>query len=164
LSTFDCVDYTIRFILKIKASSEDYYETLTGDLENTIAGRKQNILSDFSLVALHVIDLLSTSSSNETKELNAIINARRLYKSCVEQDKLETDDIDTILKLIDNELGGWPVLQGSSWDNSAFNFSQQLIKLNTNSNYIIFLAVTLVDDKNSSIQGIRVRSNICEQL
>ncbi|CAF3365460.1 unnamed protein product [Rotaria sp. Silwood1] len=102
------------------------------------------------------MDFLSLSSTNETNELNSIINARRLYKSCVNQETIEADSVDFLLSLINNEFGGWPILQGPIWNNSTFNLSNLLLKMaeyNLNSIYVV---MTTVDDKNSSMHAIGV--------
>ncbi len=116
------------------------------------------------LSVLRLVDLLSTSPSNDTKELDAIVQSRRLYNSCVDENQIETDGVDAILSLVNTELGGWPILQGSTWDSSTFNFSHLLLQLNEYNNYIIYKAGTEIDDKNSSITSIRVRSKMYELL
>lgn len=108
------------------------------------------------------IDLLSATPSNTTKELDAIVNARRYYNSCVHEEQIETDGIDTILSLINNEFGGWPIMQGFNWNNSNFNFAQLLIKLNEYNSFSFYAAATSINDKNSSSMGIRVGSNIIQ--
>ena len=111
---------------------------------------------------VYFVDVLSTSPPNGTIELNAIINARRLYQSCVVEDTIGTDPVDTILSIIDGELGGWPVLQGASWNNSTFNLTQLMVKLNSYNSYIIFKISSEPDDNNASITGLRVRRSIDE--
>jgi hypothetical protein len=117
-----------------------------------------------SLILILTIGLLSTSPSNGTTELNAIVNTRLLYNSCLQQDTNSTDTVDTVSSFIDNELGGWPLLQNSSWSNSAFNFTQLLIKQNVYNSYALFATSTQPEDMNSTVQNIQVRSNICENL
>jgi hypothetical protein len=116
------------------------------------------------LVVLLFVDLLSTSSPNGTTELDAIVNARRLYNSCIQEDEIEAEGVNTILSLVNTEFGGWPILQGSQWNTTAFNFSQLLIMLNKYNTDVIYTAGTQIDDKNSSAMAIRVRSYICELL
>ncbi len=75
------------------------------------------------------VDLLSATSANETDELHSVTNARQLYSSCIDEANIETEGIDPILSLINTEFGGWPILQGSSWDSSTFNLSNQILIL-----------------------------------
>ncbi|CAF4446397.1 unnamed protein product, partial [Adineta steineri] len=66
-----------------------------------------------------------------------------------------------ILSLVNNEFGGWPILQGSSWNAASFNFSNLLLKLREYSNNIIYSCDTETDEKNSSVYYIQVsQSNL----
>ncbi|CAF1616696.1 unnamed protein product [Adineta steineri] len=102
-------------------------------------------------------DLLSSSPSNRTKKSKAITNARRLYSSCIDEDTIETEDVDVIMSMINKELGGWPVLQGSAWNESTFDFDRLMLKLSQYNNYIFYTVNTGVDETNSSIRSIHIR-------
>jgi hypothetical protein len=93
---------------------------------------------------------------NTTVESKAIINARRLYTACVNEDAVETEDIDGILSLINTEFGGWPILLGSTWNESTFNFSQLLFKLSQYNNFVFYYIETKINRKNTSTYLIRV--------
>ncbi len=101
-------------------------------------------------------DILTTPLPNDTINIESIINARRLYNSCINETGIEVEGIEEILSLINNEFGGWPILQGSSWNSSLFNFSNLLIKLREYSHNIIYSCGTSIDDRNSSVYYIRV--------
>ena len=73
------------------------------------------------------------------------------------EDQIEAEGIEQILSLINNEFGGWPILQGSNWDDSTFDFTRLLLKLNQYKYFIIYRANSQIDDRNSSVMGIRVR-------
>jgi predicted metalloendopeptidase len=92
-------------------------------------------------------------------ELNSTLNARRMYASCINEEAIETENINVILPFINTELGGWPILQGSEWDSSTFNLSRRLLKLTEYSNSVIFNAGTQIDQQNSSLRSIRVSQN-----
>jgi hypothetical protein len=100
--------------------------------------------------------LLSTSSLNSTDKLKAIINVRQLYNSCIDENTIEKNDLDVILSLINREFGGWPILQGSAWNSSQWNFSQVLFKLSEYNTNIFYRIKTNIDDENSSIYSIQV--------
>ncbi|CAF4152236.1 unnamed protein product [Adineta steineri] len=104
-------------------------------------------------------DLLSSSPSHRTKKSKAITNARRLYSSCIDEDTIEMEDVDVIMSMINKELGGWPVLKGSDWDESTFDFDRLMLKLSQYNNYIFYVVKTDVDEKNSSVRSIHVRVN-----
>jgi hypothetical protein len=111
----------------------------------------------FFIYCFTLSDILSSSPPNEATELKATLNARRLYASCVNEDAIEAEDNDVILFFINTELGGWPILQGSAWNNSTFNLSRLLLKLNAYSSSVIYNIGTQIDEKNSSFRSIRVR-------
>jgi hypothetical protein len=96
------------------------------------------------------IDLLSTTPANETNPLNCVVNARRLYSSCLDDVQIEIDGTHPILSFIETEFGGWPILQGSSWNSTTFNLSNLLLKLRQYNYNAVFGINTNIDDKNSS--------------
>ena len=93
---------------------------------------------------------------NDTAQIKAIANARLLYNSCVNESAIESAGVSTILSLLDNEMGGWPILNGLSWNEKQFNLSRLLCKLREYNNNIIYDCGTMTDDKNSSAYFIRV--------
>ncbi|CAF3835985.1 unnamed protein product, partial [Adineta steineri] len=96
-----------------------------------------------------VIDILTSSSTNDTNELKAITNACNFYHSCINEQHIEDEGISLVLSLINNEFGGWPIIQ-SSWDNSTFDLFNLLLKLRKYQNNIIFGIGTSIDEKNST--------------
>ncbi|CAF3073352.1 unnamed protein product [Rotaria sp. Silwood2] len=104
----------------------------------------------------HVVDILTSPLPNDTTQIKAIANARRLYDSCIDEPTIESTGVDTVLSLIDNELGGWPILNGLSWNETQFNLSHLLFKLREYNNNIIYNCGTATDDKNSSAYYIRI--------
>ena len=125
-------------------------------MDNIIIGRIDHLYHSLSLFA----DLLSLSPPNGTNESNAILNARRLYDSCVDEETIEVDGVDAILAFVNTELGGWPLLQGSAWVNSTFNFSRLLLKLYECNSNVIYNADTGIYDMNSSAYIIRVSKQL----
>lgn len=102
-------------------------------------------------------DILTSPLPNDTVHIKAVSNARVLYSSCVNESAIESAGADTLLSLVETELGGWPILHGSSWRETHFNLSRLLIKLREYNSHIIFYSTTTTDDKNSSAYYIRVR-------
>jgi len=103
------------------------------------------------------LDILTSPLPNDTINIQSINNARILYDSCINETAIEFEGVETILSIINNEFGGWPILEGSSWNNSLFNFSNLLIKLREYNHNIIYNCGTSIDDKNSSVYYIRVK-------
>ena len=89
----------------------------------------------------------------------AVVNARKLYRSCVDEASIEADGVEPILSLIETELGGWPILKGSSWENSTFDLPKLLLTLRKYSSNLFYRVDTATDEKNSSFYDIEVRLN-----
>lgn len=104
-----------------------------------------------------MLDLLSTPPSHEMNEPTAITNARILYDTCLNEDNIEAEDVTPILSLIDRELGGWPILKGSYWNNSSFDLLNLLVTLRKYSSNVIFAMGTSTDEKNSTEYDIEVK-------
>lgn len=113
-------------------------------------------MHDTFIIGRSFIDLLSVTPSNQTVEPMAIVNARRLYKSCIDEASIDADGVDSVLSLIETEFGGWPILTGSSWDNNTFDFSKLLLTLRTYSYNLFYRVNTATDEKNSSSYDIEV--------
>ncbi|CAF2048361.1 unnamed protein product, partial [Rotaria magnacalcarata] len=135
------------------ANSQDIFVTLETRLQDAIIGREYAKHS-FSLLVLLFADLLTLSTSNNTNKPEAIFNAQRLFASCVNETAIVADSVDVLLSFVNTELGGWPILKGSTWDDTTFNFSQLLLKLAEYGSDVIYIAGTQIDDRNSSIQAI----------
>ncbi|CAF3932616.1 unnamed protein product [Rotaria sordida] len=102
----------------------------------------------------NIVDLLSR---NETVKLQSVMNARILYSSCINQTNIEIEGIDPVLSLINTQFGGWPILQGSSWNSSTFNLTNLLFKLHQYNYDFIFSIASEIDEKNSSATTILIR-------
>ncbi|CAF2512910.1 unnamed protein product [Rotaria sp. Silwood2] len=86
----------------------------------------------------------------------AVVNARRLYKSCIDEASIEADGVEPIFALVDTEFGGWPILQGPSWDNSTFDLLNLLLNLRKYSNSLFYRVGTSTDEKNSTNYDIEI--------
>ncbi|CAF2118844.1 unnamed protein product [Rotaria magnacalcarata] len=104
----------------------------------------------------NVVDILTSELPKDSIKIKAIANARLLYNACVNESAIETAGVDTILSVLENELGGWPIVNGLSWDEKNFNLSNLLLKLREYNNNIIFNCGTSTDDRNSSAYFIRI--------
>ncbi|CAF1071368.1 unnamed protein product [Adineta steineri] len=152
-------NYLIESIDETIDPCENFYEFACGKyIKNAIISSESNKQSPTTQLRKkleHTLaDLLSSSPSNITKESKAITNARRLYSSCIDEDTIETEGIDVIMSMINKELGGWPVLQGSAWNESTFDFDRLMLKLSQYNNYIFYTVNADVDEKNSSVRSI----------
>jgi len=90
-------------------------------------------------------------SANADDDFESYKQIRTHYKSCMNIDKLEEKGIQPLLDVLD-ELGGWPVLKGESWDAESFNWWTWVHKVNKVGLGIDGIVTFSMgaDDKNSS--------------
>jgi membrane metallo-endopeptidase-like protein 1 len=139
---------------------EDFYQFSCGTwLKNARIPDDANAYNTFQILGQHladdIADLLSSTPMNETEELQCVMNARLFYDTCINETKIETDGNGPVMSLI-NEFGGWPILQGSSWNSTTFNLSTLLFQLRQYNYNIIFRINSDIDEKNSSATNIVV--------
>jgi hypothetical protein len=77
----------------------------------------------------------------------------------VDETGIESDGVEPILSVLENEFGGWPILQGSSWNSSMFDLMTLLLNLRKYSNNLIYQVGTSIDEKNSTTYDIEVSIN-----
>ncbi|CAF1304976.1 unnamed protein product [Rotaria magnacalcarata] len=150
----DSIDETVN-------PCEDFYHFACGTwLKTARIPEDTGVQNIFNLLDtqldLNIIDLLSSQSPNGTVEPKAIINARNLYDSCINEAGIEVDGVEPVLSIINREFGGWPILQGPSWNDSTFNLVDILLKLRKYDDGIIFSVVTATNQENSSIYDIEL--------
>lgn len=73
---------------------------------------------------------------------------------------IEIDGVEPILSILNNEFGGWPILQGAEWDNSTFHLLNLLIKLRQYDDGFFFSVDTGTNEENSSAYDIEVRERL----
>lgn len=151
-------DYLLESIDESVEPCEDFYQFSCGTwLENIRIPDDANSVNTFRILDKqlddNMIDLLA-STSNESIELQSVANARHLYSSCTNETNIDAEGVERILSLIDTEFGGWPILQGESWNESTFNFSNLIFRLRQYNYNILYRVGTDVDEKNSSITDI----------
>ena len=73
------------------------------------------------------------------------MNARRLYRTCMDERAIEMESTSVVAQLVVRELGGWPSDYQSLWKKSLFDLSAALLKLNQYNTFPFFYATTMID-------------------
>ncbi|CAF0840982.1 unnamed protein product [Rotaria sordida] len=154
-------NYLIESIDETVEPCEDFFHFACGTwIKNTRIPDDVSAQSPFNLLRTqlyyNVIDLLSSLPVNDTNEPKAVVNARLLYKSCIDEADIEATGVDPILSLVNTEFGGWPILQGSSWSSSTFDLSNLFLKLRKYAYNIIYRVNTVVSEENSTVYNIEI--------
>lgn len=68
-----------------------------------------------------VVDPISVNDTNTH------VSMKKFYRECMNTTKIEDDENETFMNAL-NELGGWPMINGSDWKGSDFNWAEWYIK------------------------------------
>uniref|UniRef100_A0A1B6DD22 Peptidase M13 N-terminal domain-containing protein n=1 Tax=Clastoptera arizonana TaxID=38151 RepID=A0A1B6DD22_9HEMI len=133
---------------------DDFYKFSCGNFikESTIPDDKTSI-SWFSKVDDILTDQLRIiiEEPSTPDESRPITMAKIMYKNCMNKSRIEDVGL-TQIKNIVKDLGGWPVLEGDSWDPSSFDWISTTYKFKDKGfsiDYIIDFSIT-TDVKNST--------------
>ena len=77
--------------------------------------------------------------------------AKSIFKSCMNKDAIEEKDISPLINRL-KAMGGWPLLEGTSWDQEGFKWYDMVYKfrdMGYSVDYLVDFSVT-TDLKNSS--------------
>ena len=91
------------------------------------------------------------------EESRVFTMARNVYKACMDLEKIEEVGLDP-LKMMLKEMGGWPVLEGTSWDESKFSWIDTVYTFRNHgysTDYLIDFSI-VTDSKNSSWRVIDI--------
>ncbi|KAK2179422.1 hypothetical protein NP493_491g01000 [Ridgeia piscesae] len=91
----------------------------------------------------------------DPEEPKAITNAKNLFTSCQNMSLIESRGEQPLLDLL-HQLGGWPVLDGASWNESRFSWVQLMADLRLLNNRVLLNQWISPDDKNSSVNVLQL--------
>jgi len=155
-------DYLLDSIDETVNPCEDFYRFACGSwLKSARIPADTGVQNIFNLLDTkldaNIIDLLSTPPSDDAAEPNAVVNARHLYNSCMNETNIEVDGVEAVLAIINNEFGGWPILHGSTEQTvPPVDLAELLVKLRKYDDGIIFSVATATNQENSSVYDIEL--------
>ena len=121
---------------------QDFSEFACGGFyENQIIPDDKSRWGVFSMIAKDIENIgrkIMEAPIDEKTDNKADIQAKKLYKSCVNEAKIEELGLQPLLEKLE-EIGGWPVLQGDKWTSEGFNawdMSAKLLKMGYSNDYI----------------------------
>ncbi|XP_041377797.1 neprilysin-1-like [Gigantopelta aegis] len=90
-----------------------------------------------------------------SKDSGATKKAKYLYYSCANATLINKVGLAPVKKLLE-ELGGWPIVLDSDWDESSIDLIDLIIRLRLYNNNVLMRVWVSADDKNSNINIIQI--------
>uniref|UniRef100_A0A8D9BV62 Neprilysin-11 n=1 Tax=Cacopsylla melanoneura TaxID=428564 RepID=A0A8D9BV62_9HEMI len=109
---------------------DDFYRFTCGRfLEETIIPDDKSGESSFSVISDQLETQLRTIIEEPVKEsdIKPFKLAKNLYKVCMNKSQIEQQGLGH-MKYVLKHLGGWPVLEGESWDEGSFSWKSSVYK------------------------------------
>ncbi|KAJ9599169.1 hypothetical protein L9F63_010346 [Diploptera punctata] len=139
---------------------DDFYKFACGSyLKSTIIPDDKSSVSGFSVVTDKLQEQLRTvigePVSKEDKKPFRL--AKNLFQACMNKTHIESRGLAPLKQILE-ELGGWPVLEGDSWDAAKYDWRQSVYnfrKTGYSVDYFMDFSVS-TDAKNSSYHVIVV--------
>ncbi|XP_011304084.1 phosphate-regulating neutral endopeptidase [Fopius arisanus] len=110
---------------------DDFYRFACGKwLKDTVIPEDLVDVNSFSILTDKIQEQLKTTleQPSPSSELRTFKLAKNLYKSCMNIPAIEEQGLKRVLGDL-KKLGGWPVLEGNSWNEQGFEWTQATYKL-----------------------------------
>ncbi|XP_069975809.1 neprilysin-2-like isoform X2 [Penaeus vannamei] len=128
---FSCGGFLQKKIIPDEKSSLSRFNEISDDLQEKLRG------------------LVEADPSDDDSPATKMV--KNLYKSCMDTDRINERGLNPLKEIL-TQMGGWPVVEGSSWDSSAFDWHTNVYinrKLGYSLDYIFDFSVT-TNIKNST--------------
>ncbi|CAG9860712.1 unnamed protein product [Phyllotreta striolata] len=109
---------------------DDFYRFTCGNfIKNTNIPDDKSSVTSFSIINDLLLEQLRTMieepiGPNEHKPFQL---TKKFYRACMNKTLIEADGMKTINDIL-KELGGWPVLEGSKWNDADFDWKESVYK------------------------------------
>ncbi|CAA9997945.1 unnamed protein product [Nesidiocoris tenuis] len=138
---------------------DDFYQFACGQFRRKFIPDDKTGLSMFSVIGDELQEQLRMIVDEPVKDsdIRPIVNAKNMYKLCMNESEIERIGSTPVKQLL-KKLGGWPLLEGSSWDMGSFSWLKTVYdfrKEGFSVDYLIDFAIS-IDSKNNSLRVIEI--------
>lgn len=137
----------------------DFYQFACGNYKRHFIVRDNEYTDVFGNLNHHVVAQLKPVIEDEqvSKESRVFGLVNKLYRSCMNEDKIKELGIDQFHEIL-RQIGGSPMVDGTRWNETAFNWIESIgkmrdIGLPTNQ---LLDTIVFPNFKNSSIRSLLV--------
>ncbi|NP_001036959.1 neutral endopeptidase 24.11 [Bombyx mori] len=152
-----CIHTASRLLLNMDEKvdpCDNFYDFACGSfLKNTrIPGDKTSV-NTFSIITDQLQEQIRSLLDEPVtpEEPRPFVLAKTLYQACMNRTAIEARGVQPLLDML-KRLGGWPVLDGQSWDENSFSWEQSVYKFRDagySVDYFLDFSIS-VDVKNST--------------
>ncbi|CAG9827195.1 unnamed protein product [Diabrotica balteata] len=109
---------------------DDFYQFTCGNfIKKTNIPDDKSSVTSFTLIGDELQEQLRTMIEEpiQEDEPKPFKLTKKLYKACMNKTLIEEDGMTTISEVL-KQLGGWPVLEGDSWNENDFDWKNSVYK------------------------------------
>ncbi|XP_049843202.1 neprilysin-2-like isoform X5 [Schistocerca gregaria] len=160
-----CVHAASEVLDKLDPSADpcdDFYQYSCGNyLRTTNIPDDKSSVNTFSAINDQLLEKLRTAIEEEDPEgavPRSFQLARRLYSACMNKSLIESRGLEPLQRVLKEELGGWPAVEGDSWDEASFDWRQSVYRFRRagySVDYFIDFSVA-TDARNSTHRSINL--------
>ena len=109
--------------LSVSTESPSLQFACGGFEERVVIPDDRSSRSQFAVIGDELLQQLKhiLEAEPEAGESRVFTMARNVYKACMDLDKIEATGLGPLKDML-KEMGGWPVLEGESWDEESFSW------------------------------------------
>lgn len=144
-----CVKEAGRILSHIDESvnpCKDFHQFVCGNFIKSLNG--DDSLEEPTVIKLRRKIAMESLYLEESKESDhkMVKFVRNMFRGCINKTEINSVGLQTVKKVI-KELGGWPLLEGASWDEKNFDWIKATYKLRElGYDYSIFFKVVVSHD------------------
>ncbi|XP_046983494.1 neprilysin-2-like isoform X1 [Schistocerca americana] len=161
-----CVRAASEVLDKMDPSADpcdDFYQYACGNyLRTTNIPDDKSKVSTFSALNDRLLEKLRAAIEEEEGAPAVVPRslrlARNLYSACMNKTLIESRGLAPLQRVLKEDLGGWPVVEGDSWDEAGFDWRQSVYRFRRTgygADYLIEFSV-VTDFRNSSHRSMYV--------
>lgn len=107
---------------------EDFYQFACGTfIKNSFVNKQPNSLHNLKELTKNQLRSIVTETRNESSLTKTLVQQRKFYRMCLNTTAIEADKNKPLLKVLEEVVGGWPIIKSYSWKDRDFEWTKSVI-------------------------------------
>ncbi|KAF5307512.1 hypothetical protein FQR65_LT06867 [Abscondita terminalis] len=133
---------------------EDFYKFVCGNYVNTTYNNSLDLIESRLHDSQNEVTTMYDSPIEENDHTSVKL-VKRVYKACMNVSEIENDNLETLKEVLNTVGGGWPLLKGTEWNETQFNWLKATYTLrNLGYEFSIFLDLNVRSDPRNASRSI----------